>query len=31
MKDILRIINPLEESGLLINQTSETMKNEVKW
>ena len=30
MNDILKIINPLEESGLLIKGVSETIKNEAK-
>ena len=28
MNDIMKIVNPLEESGLLIKDISETIKNE---
>ena len=30
MEDIIKIVKPLEESGLLIKGTSETIKNEAK-
>ena len=30
INDIMKIIKPLEESGLLINSVSETIKNEAK-
>ena len=30
MEDVIKIIKPLEESGLLIKEIRETIKNEVK-